>query len=111
MYDVKQAERRRNRRVRMAQAMRVCPSDPKDAPFEELGTTKNVSRDGIYFVTQRKSYYEGMRVFVTMPYHSPVNPLNYEYLGQVSRVDELGNGQTGVAVSLLSSSDKKPQKF
>jgi hypothetical protein len=107
MNDVRQAERRRNRRVRMAQPMRVCPSDPTDAPFEEIGTTKNVSRDGIYFATKRKDYREGMRVFVTMPYHSPINPLNCEYLGQVSRVDEVGNGQKGIAIRLLMSTGHK----
>jgi len=92
----------------MAQALRVRPTEPKDAPFEELGTTRNVSRDGVYFVTPRKDYYEGMRVFVTLPYHSPLNPLNHEHLGQVSRVDRLENGQMGVAIQLLSSIDKKP---
>ena len=92
--------------MRMGQSLRVRPSDPKDAPFEEIGTTKNVSRDGVYFATQRSSYYLGMRLFVTLPYHSPINPLNHEYLGQVARVDDLGNGQYGVAVRLLSSADR-----
>jgi hypothetical protein len=107
MHEVRQSERRRSRRVRMGQALRVRPSDPKDVSFEEIGTTKNVSRDGVYFLTQRESYYLGMRLFVTLPYHSPINPLNHEYLGQVARVDELGNGQHGVAVRLLSSADSK----
>jgi hypothetical protein len=105
MHEVRQNERRRSRRVRMGQSLRIRPSDPKDAPFEETSTTKNVSRDGVYFLTQRDSYYMGMRVFVTLPYHSPVNPLNHEYLAQVARVDELENGQRGVAVRLLSSAD------
>lgn len=106
MHEVRQSERRRSRRVRMGQSLRVRPSDPKDAAFEETGTTKNVSRDGVYFVTERESYYLGMRLFVTLPYHSPINPLNHEYLGQVARVDDLGNGQHGVAVRLLSSADR-----
>ncbi len=92
--------------MRMGQALRVRPSDPKDVPFEEIGTTKNVSRDGVYFATQRENYYLGMRLFVTLPYHSPINPLNHDYLGQVARVDDLGNGQHGVAVRLLSSADR-----
>ena len=94
--------------MRMGQSLRVRPSDPKDPPFEETSTTKNVSRDGVYFVTQRGTYYLGMRLFVTLPYHSPINPLNHEYLGQVARVDDLGNGQHGVAVRLLSSADRNP---
>jgi PilZ domain len=107
MHEVRQNERRRSRRVRMGQSLRVRPSDPKDPGFEEIGTTKNVSRDGVYFITQRANYYEGMRLFVTLPYHSPINPLNHEYIGQVARLDELGNGQHGVAVRLLSSADNK----
>jgi hypothetical protein len=108
MQEVRQSERRRTRRVRMGQSLRVRPSDPKDVPIDEIGTTKNVSRDGVYFVTQRESYYLGMRLFVTLPYHSPVNPLNHEYIGQVARVDDLGEGQHGVAVQLLSSADRNP---
>jgi hypothetical protein len=106
MNEVRQSERRRSRRVRMGQALRVRPSDPKDTPFEEIGMTKNVSRDGVYFSTQRENYYLGMRLFVTLPYHSPINPLNHDYLGQVARIDELENGHRGVAVKLLSSADR-----
>lgn len=91
----------------MGQSVRIRPSDPKDAAFEEISTTKNVSRDGVYFVTERENYYLSMRLFVTVPYHSPINPLNHEYLGQVARLDELGKGQRGVAVQLLSSADNK----
>ena len=108
MQEVRQSERRRTRRVRMGQSVRVRPSDPKDVPFDEIATTKNVSRDGVYFLTKRESYYLGMRLFVTLPYHSPVNPLNHEYIGQVARVDDLGDGQRGVAVRLLSSADRDP---
>jgi hypothetical protein len=93
----------------MRQSVRVRPSDPKDVPFDEIGTTKNVSRDGVYFLTKRESYYLGMRLFVTLPYHSPpIDPLNHEYIGQVARVDDLGDGQRGVAVRLLSSADRDP---
>jgi hypothetical protein len=108
MQEVRQSERRRTRRVRMGQSVRVRPSDPKDVPFDEIATTKNVSRDGVYFLTKRESYYVGMRLFVTLPYHSPVNPLNHEYIGQVARVDDLADGQRGVAVRLLSSADRDP---
>src|SRR5260370_8395780 len=108
MNAVRQSERRRTRRVRMGQSLRLRPSDPKDVPFDEIGTTKNVSRDGVYFLTKRESYYLGMRLFVTLPYHSPINPLNHEYIGQVARVDGLGDGQHGVAVQLLSAGDLIP---
>lgn len=107
MDEKKRAERRRSRRVQMKQPMRVRPSNPQDGNFEELGKTKDVSQDGIYFVTQRDSYVEGMRLYVTVPYHAPFSPQNYEYLGQVARVDNLGNDQKGIAVRFLSSNAKK----
>ena len=51
----------------MKQALRVHPLDRKDGSFEEQGTTKDFSQDGVYFVTQREVYYEGMRLSVTVP--------------------------------------------
>jgi hypothetical protein len=106
MDDIGQIEHRRSRRVRMKQALLVRPLDPKEGSFEELGTTKDVSQGGIYFVTQREVYYKGMRLSVVVPY-SASGAKNYEYHGKVSRVDELGNGQRGVAVKFVSSSAMK----
>ena len=108
MNDSKTTERRRTRRVKMKQSLRIRPTDPKDGTFEELGATRNVSQDGIYFVSKREAYREGMRLFVTVPYHSPLSPQNYEYLGQIARIDELGNGERGIAIKFLSSANRRP---
>jgi hypothetical protein len=105
--DEEMTEKRRSRRVRMKQGLRVRPASPKDAPFEEIGTTTNVSQDGLYFVTQKDVYHKGTKLLVTVPYHSPFSPQNYEYLGQVARVDDLGGGQKGVAVRFIPSTRKK----
>jgi hypothetical protein len=110
MGDMKQIEHRRSRRVRMKQALRVRPLDPKDGSFEELGTTKNFSQDGVYFVTQREVYYQGMRLSVTVPY-SATGTQNYEYHGKVTRVEELGNSQRGIAIRFVSSAAAKSSKF
>jgi hypothetical protein len=110
MDDKRQIEHRRSRRVGMKQALRVRPLDAKDVSFEELGTTKNVSQGGVYFVTQREVYYEGMRVSVTVPY-SVTGTQNYEYNGKVTRVDELGNSQRGVAIRFVSSAAMRSSKF
>jgi hypothetical protein len=110
MDDMRQIEHRRSRRVGMKQALLVRPLDPKDGSFEELGTTKNVSQGGVYFVTQRKVYYEGMRLSVTVPY-SATGTQNYEYRGRVTRVEELGNSQRGVAIRFVSSAAMKSSKF
>lgn len=105
MPDDKLPNRRRNRRLRMRQTLRVRPSNPKDGQFEDIGTTNNVSQDGVYFVTQLDTYYEGMSVFVTLPYNSQDSPENRQYVGHVARVDDLKNSQRGIAVKLLSSPD------
>ena len=110
MDDIRQIEHRRSRRVRMKQALRVRPLDPKDGSFEELGTTKNFSQDGVYFVTQREVYHEGMRLSVTVPY-SATGTQNYEYHGKVTRVEELGNNQRGVAIRFVPSAATKSSKF
>lgn len=107
MHESRTTERRRSRRVKMKQGLRIRPSDPKDGVFEEFGATKNVSQDGIYFVSKREIYREGMRLFVTVPYHSPTSPQNYEYLGQIARIDELGTGERGIAIKFLSAANRR----
>jgi len=107
MLDIKRNERRRSRRIRIGQPLKVSPSDPHDAHFEETATTKNVSRDGIYFLSKNKTYREGMRLFVTVPYHFPSDPHDLEYLGQVARIENLPDGNRGIAVQLLSSINTK----
>jgi hypothetical protein len=95
-------ERRRSRRIRIGQPLRIRPSDPRDAYFEDTNTTKNVSRDGIYFVSRVASYREGMRLFVIVPHHSPREKQDREYLAQVAWVEKLPDAQWGVGVQFLS---------
>lgn len=107
MESLRAQERRRSRRIRIGQSLKVRPSDPRDQHFEEVNVTKNVSRDGIYFISKIESYYEGMRLFVTVPYHVPSDPLDQEYLGQVARVERLEDRQWGIAVQMLTSLSKQ----
>ncbi len=92
--------KRRGRRAKMARPLRVRPSEPRDEHFEDLPVSVNASKEGIYFTTRRKSYYKGMRVFVTFPFTSPHDPMNCEYVAEVVRVEELPNDKFGVAVHL-----------
>jgi len=41
-----------------------------------------------------------MRVFVTLTFSSPHDPMNREYAAEVARAEELLNGEFGVAVYL-----------
>jgi hypothetical protein len=108
MQEIRQQERRRSRRIRIGQPLKVRPSDPRDAHFEETSTTRNVSRDGIYFLSKNNSFYEGMRLSITLPFHSPNDPLDQEYIGQVTRIEDLPEGNRGIGVQLLSAAGIKP---
>ena len=100
-------DKRRSRRIRIGQPLRIRASGPNEVQIEEINITKNVSRDGIYFVSPITTYAEGMRLYVTVPHHTPRNPQDREYLGQVVRVERLPEGQNGVAVQFLT--EVKPQ--
>lgn len=102
MENFRPQDRRRSRRLKIGQPLKVRPTDPRGEVFEDISKTKNVSREGFYFLTQRKSYLEGMRLFVTLPYHGAGDLRNHEYVGQVLRVDASQEDQWGVAVQLLS---------
>jgi len=93
-------EKRGNRRAKMARPLRVRPSEPRDKHFEDFPVSINASKDGIYFKTKLKSYYPGMRLFVTFPFTSAHDPMNCEYIAEVLRVDEQPKGMFGVAVNL-----------
>ncbi len=101
------SDNRVSRRAKIARPVRVRPSEPRDDHFEDLPISVNASKEGIYFTTRLKSYYPGMRVFVTFPYSSPHDPMNCEYVAQVLRVEKLENGKTGVAVHLKMSMNYK----
>jgi len=106
------AEKRLNRRTKIAKPLRVRPSQPRDEHFEDTATSVNASKDGIYFQTRRENYYKGMRVFVTFPFTSPHDPMNCEYVAEVVRIEKLPNNRFGVALHLLmtlnySSSQKR----
>ncbi len=93
-------ERRRRARLKLAQVVRVRPSDAH-LHFDEILPTLNTTRDSVYFASKNTSYREGMRVFITFPYSDAPGSLNRESLGQVLRVDDLGQGRRGVAIQIL----------
>jgi hypothetical protein len=98
--EIPYSELRRARRAKLARPMRVRPSEPRDDHFEDLPTSVNASKHGIYFVSRCSNYYKGMRVFVTFPYTSAHDPMTSEYLAEVVRIDTLPKDKFGVAVDL-----------
>ena len=81
--------------------IRVRPSEPTPEEFDEILPTINASRNSVYFVPQNGIFEPGMRVFVTYPYASHPRSINQEFLGAVTRVDNLPGNKQGVAVKLL----------
>ena len=103
----KRSEQRRSRRAKIARPVRVRPSSPQDEHFEDIPTSVNASKEGIYFTTRKTNYYKGMRVFVTFPFSSAHDPMICEYVAHVVRVEDLSNGKFGIAVELLSTMNVK----
>jgi hypothetical protein len=103
-------DKRVSRRAKIARPVRVRPSDPRDEHFEDQPVSVNASKEGIYFTSRQKSYYKGMRVFVTFPFSSPHDPMNCEYVAEVMRVEELPKGKFGVAVNLKMTMNYSTQK-
>jgi hypothetical protein len=92
-------ERRRTRRTKIARPMLARPVDPKNKKKEEVQSSVNSSRDGLYFATEATHYYVGMHLNVTLGY-SPNDPCNYQSLGEVVRIDRLEDGRFGIAVKI-----------
>jgi hypothetical protein len=94
-------ERRASRRCKITQLMRLRPSDPEKAQFEDLRGSLSVSRNGIFFQTSEAGYEVGMRLFVTMPYAQTTSSMSREFLAEVVRRDHLPNGLIGVGFKIL----------
>lgn len=96
---VAEKERRANGRIKIARTILARPSDPKYREKEEVQTTLNSSRDGLYFRTNAGHYYVGMHVGVILGYE-PNDPCKSTSFGEVVRVDRLKDGGFGIAVQI-----------
>lgn len=85
-------------RETLSEPVRVRPCDPLYP--EEVCTTANVSRNGLYFVTSTKHYFVGMNVIVTLNF-GPDDPIHRERIGDVVRIDELNEDRRGIAIRIL----------
>ncbi|GAC1623636.1 MAG: hypothetical protein NVS9B13_17530 [Candidatus Acidiferrum sp.] len=95
------SERRASRRCKITQLMRLRPSDPEKAKFEDLRGSLSVSRNGIFFQTSETGYEVGMRLFVTMPYAQSTSTMSREFLAEVVRKVNLPNGLIGIGFKIL----------
>jgi hypothetical protein len=102
------SERRNSRRCKITQVMRIRPSNPEQAYFDDLRGTVSVSRSGIYFHTTELGYQVGQRLFVTMPFSNDPSVLGREYLAEVVRKDTLQNGTIGIGFKTLMEITEHP---
>ena len=97
---VQGVEKRINPRAKIARKLRVRPSDAYEDDFEEIATSVNVSKRGVYFHTDLQSYRVALRLFVTYPFTSLNDPMKTEWLAEVVRVDDLPGNKHGIAIHL-----------
>ena len=102
-------DRRRTERVRVSMPLRVCSPEGESDKFEEVSTTLNASRDGLYFASKARSYKVGMSLMVTFPYSYPAER-NVHFLGKVVRVEALSDGSVGVGIELVMTVANKEKR-
>ena len=104
------AERRRWPRIRIAQPVRLRSADPAVA-LEEVSSTVDVSREGIYFLTALDAYRVGLRLLVVFPYiaERPPGP-DEEHPAEVVRVESRPGGSHGVALRFEARLTARPRK-
>jgi hypothetical protein len=91
-------ESRLTPRENLSEPILVRPCDSQYP--EEICTSVNVSRSGLYLVTSTEHYFVGMNVIVTLNF-GPDDPMHREQIGDVVRVDGLEDGKWGVAIRIL----------
>ena|SRR5579872_2019386 len=99
----KDSEKRANPRARLARKLRIRPSEFYANNFEEIVTSVNVSKRGIYFYSSSNFYRVGLSLFVTYPFTSLDDPIKSDYFAEVVRIDDLAGGKRGIAIYLRSS--------
>jgi c-di-GMP-binding flagellar brake protein YcgR len=102
---ISEENRRRNPRARISLPIRVRSADFVDDQVDEVLVTINMSRGGLYFISQRSSYHRGMKVLLTIPFRDFVADAGPEERGEVVRVEHFNDGRAGVAVRLLKSAE------
>ena len=90
-------ERRREPRFQVDRLVYVQPANEQQGHFEEVRSMRDLSRSGFYFTTERDCYAVGNQLHVIPAFGT----LNLEYLGEVVRVENLPEGEIGVAVRLV----------
>ncbi len=95
------AERRKRKRVKLAAQVHVRGGIGTVEEFQEIGTSVDVSRDGLLFVAGRSGYWVGQPLEVAFPY-TPSSGINTAQKAKVARVFMRPDKKYGVAVQFLA---------
>jgi hypothetical protein len=95
----KRDARRRNR-LKVSLPVHLSVFDARFRDIEDVGEVVDFTRDGLYFTTCMPHYFVGMRLVVTFPYGDKV-VAHRKFLGSIVRMEDLGEGKSGVAVRFL----------
>jgi CheY-like chemotaxis protein len=92
-------ERRRRRRALISAPVRVRSLNVTEEGPSEVTTTIDVSRGGIFFVSELSNYEKHMEVAVVFPFSGIPGDVHSEQMGHIVRVVEYEDGRRGIAVS------------
>ena len=91
---------RRRKRLQVSLPVHLSVFDARFRDIEDVGEVIDFTRDGLYFATCMPHYFVGMRLVVTFPYGDKV-VAHRKFLGSIVRMEDLGEGKSGVAVRFL----------
>jgi hypothetical protein len=91
---------RRRKRLQVSLPLHLSVFDARFRDIEDVGEVIDFTRDGLYFATCMPHYFVGMRLVVTFPYGDKV-VAHRKFLGSIVRIEDLGQGKSGVAVRFL----------
>lgn len=91
---------RRRKRLQVSLPVHLSVFDARFRDIEDVGEVIDFTRDGLYFATCMPHYFVGMRLVVTFPYGDKV-VAHRRFLGSIVRMEDLGDGKSGVAVRFL----------
>lgn len=94
------SDKRCRPRQQVPLGVRIHPFDPRFRDIEDVALVANFSRDGLYFTTAMLHYFVGMRLEIGFPHGHRV-PTKRKYLGLIVRIEDQGDGKSGVAVRFI----------
>ncbi len=100
-------ERRRRKRARISAQVHIKGGVGTAEAFEEVCMSVDVSRDGLLFISSRKTYQKAQRIHVTFPYSAAAAAINTAQVADVVRIMDMPGGKFGVAVEFKDNNAGK----